>query len=217
MMHPDTERRFVNDMIGHGVFATAFIPKGTIVWVLDELDRIMAPDEVRDLPLPLRAVVERYAYVAPDGQYILCWDDARYMNHSCRPTSRGVGDAFEIAVRDIVPGEELTCEYGILNLSGSFDCACGAMDCRGMVGGDDLERLWATWDREAEAAFTAALATPQPLLPYAKASARDLRVVDALLTGRPVTLPSSREYKAPDRPATGGSTAGLWRLPDARA
>jgi hypothetical protein len=37
MIHPWTELRFINDSIGYGVFATQFIPKGTIVWALDDL------------------------------------------------------------------------------------------------------------------------------------------------------------------------------------
>jgi hypothetical protein len=40
MIHPDTELRFINEKIGHGVVATKFIPKGTITWVLDKLDRV---------------------------------------------------------------------------------------------------------------------------------------------------------------------------------
>lgn len=33
MIHPDTELRFINPEIGYGVFATQFIPRGTITWV----------------------------------------------------------------------------------------------------------------------------------------------------------------------------------------
>ncbi len=39
MMHPHSELRFINESIGYGVFATKFIPKGTITWILDELDQ----------------------------------------------------------------------------------------------------------------------------------------------------------------------------------
>lgn len=50
------------------------------------------------------------------GLYVLCADDARYMNHSDDPAARGDYGAdpvfgVDIAVRDIEPGEELTCDY----------------------------------------------------------------------------------------------------------
>ena len=38
MLHPDTELRVVSADIGFGVFATALIPKGTIVYIKDPLE-----------------------------------------------------------------------------------------------------------------------------------------------------------------------------------
>lgn len=213
MIHPSTELRFIDEHVGYGVFATSAIPRGTILWTLDAFDRVLTPDEVRNLPELLRAQVEKYAYVNAAGDFILCWDFGRYMNHSCRPTSRSVGEAFEIAVRDILPGEQLTCEYGTLNMTLGFTCACGSPDCRGSVSATDLEALWTEWDREAAQAFRWALAVPQPLLPYAKLSPADQVLADALREGREVALPSSREYQAAtlkvEADATGG---GLWAL-----
>ncbi|MBO9540506.1 SET domain-containing protein [bacterium] len=211
MIHPATELRFIDDAIGYGVFTTAFIPAGTIIWALDAFDRILSPDEVRALPDLLRAQLEKYAYVDAAGDFILCWDFGRYMNHSCRPTSRSVGEAFEIAIRDIQPGEQLTCEYGTLNMTGDFACACGAPGCRGSVSAADLETLWPEWDREAAQAFQRALSVPQPLLPYAKLSPADRALADALREGREVPLPSSRAYQAPER-ARPESGDGLWAL-----
>ena len=48
MLHPHTELRFVSPEIGYGIFATAFIPKGTITWVKDELDRIIPKEKIND-------------------------------------------------------------------------------------------------------------------------------------------------------------------------
>jgi hypothetical protein len=49
------------------------------------------------------------------GKYVLCFDDGRFFNHSDSPN---VIDGLtpdtaqsSIAVRDIFPGEELTCDY----------------------------------------------------------------------------------------------------------
>jgi len=40
MIHPHTEVRVVSPEIGLGVFATKFIPKGTIMYVIDEMELI---------------------------------------------------------------------------------------------------------------------------------------------------------------------------------
>ncbi|SDD81168.1 SET domain-containing protein [Aquimonas voraii] len=197
MIHPSSELRFISAEIGYGVFATEFIPRGTFLWVLDPFDRILSAAERETLPALLRQQVDRYAYQAADGDFVFCWDFGRYMNHSCAPASRGIGDAFEIAVRDIQPGEELTCEYGTLNLVQPMACRCGALSCRGEIRRDDAERFFERWDAEARAAFELAGTVPQPLLPYAKAGPRDLPLLAALRSGTPVEVPSARAYHVP--------------------
>jgi hypothetical protein len=47
MIHPDTELRFINNIIGYGVVAKNFIPKGTITWVQDDLDKIYNPEDIQ--------------------------------------------------------------------------------------------------------------------------------------------------------------------------
>src|SRR3954454_6311543 len=100
MIHPASELRFISPEIGHGVFAREFIPRGTITWVLDELDQILSPGRVERLAECQRELVDRYAYVDAGGNHVLCWDLGRYMNHACDPATRGVGPWFDIAVRD---------------------------------------------------------------------------------------------------------------------
>lgn len=197
MIHPSSELRFISAEIGYGVFATEFIPRGTFLWVLDAFDRILSAAEREALPPLLRQQVDRYAYQAADGDFVFCWDFGRYMNHSCAPASRGIGDAFEIAVRDIQPGEELTCEYGTLNLIQPMACYCGALSCRGEIRRDDAERYYERWDAEARAAFALAAKVSQPLLPYAKAGPRDLPLLAALHGGGEVEVPSARAYHVP--------------------
>ena len=43
MIHPNTELRFINPVVGYGVFATDFIPEGTITYVKDSLELEVSP------------------------------------------------------------------------------------------------------------------------------------------------------------------------------
>jgi SET domain-containing protein len=121
MIHPDTELRFINDQIGYGVVATKFIPKGTITWALDKLDRIFTTDDIRKMEPVYKQIMDKYTYRNPQGNYVFCWDIARYVNHSSISNCVTTAYEFEIAVRDIQPGEELTDDYGYLNLDEPFE------------------------------------------------------------------------------------------------
>lgn len=140
MMHPHTERRFVSRAKGMGVFATQLIPKGTVTWILDDQDQ---PLDDFTLPAhwtgsgPTRERTDpdaRFLYQDKRGRLILLHDHARYVNHSCSPnTAGGRDDRFNIAIRDIAEGEELTEDYGELAAFQPFACGCGAPECRGRI------------------------------------------------------------------------------------
>lgn len=164
MVHPDSELRFVNDTIGYGVFATRRILKGTFTWVRDDLDQIVPPGFDARLPPLLAALLHKYSYLEPRGR-VLCWDHARFINHSCDANCRSTGFDLEVAIRDIEPGEQITDDYGSLNVDYEFACACGAPGCRGLIRASDMVRYAADWDREAAAAFRLAGTVAQPLWP----------------------------------------------------
>ena len=163
MIHPDTELRRADERIGFGVFATRPIPKGTIVWVMDELDLRLSPARVRNLGAAYHQILDRYTYSNATGERILCWDLARFMNHCCEANVLSPGWEFDVAVRDIAAGEEITNDYGALNLDESFRCHCGLASCRGTVHPDDFERLADFWDDSVRAAFGEVRRVPQPL------------------------------------------------------
>ena len=162
MIHPDTELRYVNDTIGYGLFATRLIPRGTFTWVHDDLDQIVDPQLEHRLPPTLVALLRKYSYLEPRGR-VLCWDHARFLNHACEPNCRSTGFDLEIAVRDIPPGEQLTDDYGSLNVDYEFECRCGSPVCRGTIRASDIVRFADDWDREAVAAFRLAPSVEQPL------------------------------------------------------
>ena len=164
MIHPDTELRFINDVIGYGVVATKFIPKGTITWALDKLDRTFTPEQVQSLDPIYQQVLEKYTYRNEKGNHILCWDNARFVNHSFRSNCITTAYEFEIAVRDIHPGEELTDDYGYLNIEEPFEVLPEEGTDRRIVYPDDLLRFYREWDEQLLAAFPLLLKVPQPLL-----------------------------------------------------
>jgi hypothetical protein len=187
MIHPDTEIRHIHDEIGWGVVATRLIPKGSITWARDELDRTLRPAAVEALGEHYRAIVDKYTFVDARGDYVLCWDNARFINHSCRATCMSPGFEFEIAVRDIAPGEELTDDYGSLNSHNAFVCRCGVPECRRTIEPTDLVVHADAWDRLLLEAFPKIADVPQPLWPFVREKAQ----VERVLRGE-IPMPSCR-------------------------
>jgi hypothetical protein len=163
MIHPCTELRYISDEIGYGLVATNLIPRGTITWVRDELDQVFAPDYGSHLPSVLQKQLETYSFRDRQGNRILCWDHARYVNHSCRPNCVSAEFDFELAVRDIAPGEELTDDYGTLNIEFPFACHCREARCRSIIRPDDVLRQAAKLDRLIKETLPFVNSVPQPL------------------------------------------------------
>src|SRR3954464_12298215 len=72
---------------GLGVFALVPIAKGTAVWRFAKgLDMEFGPDIGGELPEHVREFFARYGYLDRNMQrVILCFDDARFVNHSETP------------------------------------------------------------------------------------------------------------------------------------
>ncbi|WP_075619622.1 SET domain-containing protein [Paenisporosarcina indica] len=164
MIYPHTELRYINDQIGFGVFATRFIPKGTITWALDDLDQILEPKFVNKLDKYGSEVVKKYAYRNQHGQYVLCWDLGRYVNHSFHANCMGTAYEFEVAIRDIYPGEQLMDDYGTLNIDEPFECISEKGTDRKIVYPDDLLHFHEEWDQKVIEALKYLYKVEQPLL-----------------------------------------------------
>jgi SAM-dependent methyltransferase len=101
------------------------------------------------------------------------------MNHACEPNAAGTEFGFEVALRDIQAGEELTNDYGSYCISGEppFACACGCARCRG-------ERVYDGHE--------AARARLRPLLEEALAHVANLeQALGDLLSAYPDRLPAA--------------------------
>ncbi len=104
---------------GIGLFADQFIPEGTPIWKFQlGFDLKVDTDELSRLSEPAREQFLKYAYLNPQtNTYVLCFDDARYFNHSDDPNCAdvespdGEEEGITVAIKDVPAGEELTWNY----------------------------------------------------------------------------------------------------------
>lgn len=199
MIHPHTELRPVSPTIGLGIFATKLIPRGTVTWVQDTLDIELTAEQFHALPEPQRVLVHHYSYLDSRGLYVLCWDSGRYMNHSCSATTISYGTICDVALRDIQPGEELTCDYVLLNLEHRLTCHCGSPTCRGEVAPGDFEKVGHLLDQAIQDVTPFLSRVEQPLaammLPPERAR------LEAVMKGS--AAPLCTENRAPASPRRG--------------
>jgi SET domain-containing protein len=119
---------------GKGCFATVFFPKGKKI--AEYAGELISRREVA------RRVRTRKKHRICAIDYRWSLDGARggngthYINHSCRPncymrvTRRHL---LFMALRDIQPGEEITCDYISTHHPDHYRCRCKAPSCRGTI------------------------------------------------------------------------------------
>ena len=101
---------------GVGLFADEPIAAGTIVWKFDEgLDQRFSEEFYATRNAMLKGFLFTYAWLDASG-WILCGDDARFVNHSALPNLGGGKALVSVALRDIPVGEELTEDYETFDL-----------------------------------------------------------------------------------------------------
>ena len=139
-----------------GVFSAELIAEGTLVfssadWVNDEVSgwQLLTLEEVEKLPEYEKEMYLRYSYDKDFNLMIgtFLWENAthlsNFINHSCEPNTRYDLNDNIVAARDILPGEEITVDYGtfVVNVDQNFLCRCGSASCRGQVKKDDWKHL----------------------------------------------------------------------------
>lgn len=103
---------------GLGLFAAERIPKGTRIWEFNPVfDRFITKAEFDALPQAARDFLRIYAYAWPkDGDTLLfSADNGHFSNHS-DDANTIEEEPYAIAARDILPGEEITSNYGRLGI-----------------------------------------------------------------------------------------------------
>ena len=103
---------------GMGLFAVDFVPKGTPCWRFQPgFDHDFSPADFAALPLEARRHTRWFCYVRyADLHVVLSGDHACFINHSSEPNTGAPPGALvepvtTVALRDIQPGEEITCDY----------------------------------------------------------------------------------------------------------
>lgn len=141
-----------NAISGFGIYALRDVSKGEIIFQGEgAAQRVITLREVEENWTEAEKIFFRkYAYPASNQLYFL-WDDDPSgwapQNHSCRPNTEFIG-LNVVALRNIKAGEELTLDYATIldEKAESFECHCGAPDCRKIISGSPgnsvTEREW---------------------------------------------------------------------------
>jgi len=130
-----------NAISGYGIYATQDIGTGELIFAGEErAQRLVTRSYVeQNWSVHEQRIFRRYAYPVSPEVYLF-WDDNPSewapQNHSCAPNS-GYHGLNVVALRNIRAGEELTLDYGnfLDENAESFECKCGAPNCRGLVEG----------------------------------------------------------------------------------
>jgi len=100
-----------------GLFAVDTIPRGTPIWrFLPGFDHAFPPADYQALPEIARDHTRWFCFVSKvDSHVILSGDHACFINHHPTPNTGAPAGApppvTTVALRDIAPGEEITCDY----------------------------------------------------------------------------------------------------------
>ena len=100
---------------GIGLFTPSPIAAGTTIWVFDPtVDWRLGAHEIESFPEPYRGRLREWSYEEAGGAFVVCGDSAKFMNHSFDPNCLDAPDV-TLARRDIAAGEELTCDYRLID------------------------------------------------------------------------------------------------------
>jgi SET domain-containing protein len=103
----------ISPIAGLGLFAGEMIPKGTLVWQnFTDSELILADELFVNLSPYMQDNFKHYGYHDKmTKEWKLPLDNSRFMNHSDQHNLIQDDKGNSLAMKDIRPGEELTCDY----------------------------------------------------------------------------------------------------------
>jgi len=145
-LSPKVEGRVINGKGGKGVFARECIRPGELLVVWG--GRIIRGDEVETLaPFRRRLILQ-----VEEDLFLLSTVESPgdWVNHSCEPNAGLEGQIMLVAMRSIMPKEEICFDYAMSESSEfeEVECGCGSTLCRGTLSRTDwqLPELWDRYD-----------------------------------------------------------------------
>ena len=113
---------------GVGVFSAEFVAKGAKLWEIHpRFDLTFTPADIDKLPESMKDFFATYSYrfAAQPDAVMVNLDNSRFMNHTLDANTNFAQFNTGWAVRDIQPGEELTCNYHEFDptFAGAFEVA----------------------------------------------------------------------------------------------
>lgn len=126
---------------GYGIFATSLIKKDEVYAVKG--GSIVSEDFLKQNLANLASAflqIDDALFIGPVSES----DHETSMvgvNHSCNPNGGKRGDIFGVAMKDILPDEEIVNDYAVFMSSGiEFTCSCGEDICRKIITPDDWKK-----------------------------------------------------------------------------
>ncbi|GAA4740945.1 hypothetical protein GCM10023229_20340 [Flavisolibacter ginsenosidimutans] len=132
-----------NAISGFGIYAATNIKKDEVIFCGEEGEhRLVTKRHVeKDWSNDEQKAFRHYAYPISDEVFAI-WDKEPEnwapQNHSCNPNTAYDG-LDVIAIKDVAKGEELTLDYAAFldETAASFECRCGAVNCRKIIRGKE--------------------------------------------------------------------------------
>ena len=123
---------------GRGLFAVEPIGQGEVVAVkgghiVDTGTLARLSDELQNSEIQITEGLHLAAVTEEEYESVML-----FLNHSCDPNVGFAGNVVLVAMREVVPEEELTTDYALFDTSaGEIVCDCGASFCRRRITGQD--------------------------------------------------------------------------------
>jgi hypothetical protein len=138
---PKAQKGMSSPIHGKGLFAINAIKQGELVAVKAGhiIDKLQLAKLKNSKNIPALQISDGL-YVGPQAKNE--FDDSLiYFNHSCEPNLGLAGNIMLVAMKDIVPGEELTADYAmfVTDPNYSLQCNCKALSHRPVITGDDWQ------------------------------------------------------------------------------